>query len=368
MTSSLGYVKSLDFGLLHQTPSYLDAHTNRVTQEALAQISAGKIPVFGEWLLSSFSGDAVNYLKMSMGQSSIEPYSLRIFYPKLVGSVAKGLVVEFGLEEKAFSVYSATFMVLNYLCFFFSVILSFKLLRSFAMNEFVALCLSFLPFLPFLQFGYLKILQAPMVDAPAVLFSLLFLFLLKENKVLSATLVSIFMVLTKDSLIIFAVVPLILFLMSKKTLLLFPLLTMPAVFVGLRVFSEVDPLSMQYGWAVSKGDIRWYYFIWHFGSLGRFINWLIGLWYSFGPFLLLLMLGLRSSTNQQLKSLTYILLLTSLLFLLAQVMLASRVERTLTPISIPVVLFSLLLIYDWYEQGVVKLSSSIGLRPTPRSQ
>ena len=56
-------------------------------------------------------------------------------------------------------------------------------------------------------------------------------------------------------------------------------------------------------------------------------------------------LGFKSD-NRQYKSITAILLLASLIFIFAQLLLAGRVARTLTPKSIPVVMFSLLLIYE----------------------
>ena len=115
------------------------------------------------------------------------------------------------------------------------------------------------------------------------------------------------------------------------------------------VFSDVDPLSMQYGWEISKGDIRLDYLVGHFGSIMGIINWLIGLWYSFEPFLFLLILA-KDSPERESKIIALILALTAFLFIFAQVMLASRVARTLTPISIPVILFALVMIYDWYNR------------------
>ena len=345
-TSSPADGRVFNLGLMHQEVSYLEKNTNNTTLEAIDRLKKGDIPTFGEWLISSYYGDSINYFKMSMGDTSYEPYSLRILYPNLVGSIASNIISSFGLDEKKFSIYSLTFIMLNYICFFFSVIISFKILRTFNIDELPAFTLSLIPFF---QLGYLKMLQSPMVDAPAVLLALTFLFLLRNKNYFVATIISVIMILTKDSLIIFGIVPFILLLIERNYKLFLPIVAMPCVFVGLRLFSDVDPLSMQYGWEISKGDIRLKYLVSHLGSIKGIINWLIGLWYSFGPFLFLLILA-KDSPKRESKIIAFILALTALLFIFAQVMLASRVARTLTPISIPVILFTIVIIYDWYNR------------------
>jgi hypothetical protein len=106
------------------------------------------------------------------------------------------------------------------------------------------------------QLGYLKVLQSPMIDAPALLLALLFLLYIKKERFILVSVVSIIMILTKDSLIILGIVPFILLLTQKNIKWLLPIILMSIVFVGLRLMSDVDLLSLQYGWDVSMGDVR----------------------------------------------------------------------------------------------------------------
>lgn len=343
-TSSPADGRVFSLGLLHSSQPYLEINTNETIREAIDVARGGNVPAFGEWLFSSYYGDSINYFRMSMGEPSFEPYSLRIAYPVLVGFFGELIVDVLGVDDKRFQIFSLTYIGFNYICFFLSVVLSVFILEKLNVKREVAVLLSFVPFL---QLGYLKVLQSPMVNPPSVLLALAFIYSLMSQKFALSAILAFLMILTKDSLIIIGIIPFLLFVIKREFKLIPAIVVMPITFVGLRLLSEVDPLSMQYGWNVSQGDIRLDYLKGHFGSIKGVINWLIGLWYSFGPFLLIVSLGLFVSESKY-KVWTYILIVASFVFIFAQLLLASRVARTLTPISVPVVLFSLAYIYHWF--------------------
>ncbi|NCA87775.1 MAG: hypothetical protein EOM92_02340 [Gammaproteobacteria bacterium] len=139
---------------------------------------------------------------------------------------------------------------------------------------------------------------------------------------------------------------------------------MALIFVFLRVSQDSDPLSMQYGWEISKGDIRLDYLLKHLGSARGVLNWLIGIWYSFGPFLILsiglILLDKSPSINE--KMLMISLIAISSIFIAAQLLLASRVARTLTPASVPLVLLTAGLLYKYYGYKVSLIFDGLLMR------
>lgn len=348
--------RSVSFALTQKTDTYLNENVSVEIHDEIEQLKNGNIPIFGEWLVSSYYGDSLNYMSMALGDKSFEPYSLRPLYPFVVGKVSE-LRLNLGETDK-FRVYSSTFFVLNVTFFILSVLLAVKLLSTYIKEPVTLIGISILAFM---QLGYLKTLYSPMVDQPAVFLSLLICYFAFNRNVIGLTITAVIAVLTKDALIIMGAIPGLYLILNREFRMLLPCIAFLVTFVLLRVLSDSDPLSLQYGWEVSKGEIKLDYLKGHFSSFYSLINWLFGLWFSFGPAIVLSVILLFFSTrlDKRDKLILGLLLTVSILFLLAQVLLASRIARTLTPASIVIVLFSLGIAIKYYKAEIDEVLSRL---------
>lgn len=340
--------RSISLGLAGKGEEYIERNVPPPMIDVLPQLKNYQVPLFGEWLVSSFYGDALNYMSMAMGYDSYEPYSLRPLYPKVVGFISE-LRLFLG-ESNTFRVYSSTFYLTNMLFFFLSVVLGFRLLMGFVNNPALAMVISIFSFL---QLGYLKTLYSPMVDQPAVFMAILFVYLFSKGRLVSLSIAAFFAILTKDSLVIFGILPGLALIFRRDSRMILPCVSVLATFVLLRVVSGSDPLSVQYGWEVSKGDIRFDYLFNHFGSMRGILNWLTGIWFSFGPSIVLcsILLFTKQVVPKD-RFLLFALGLASIFFVFAQVMLASRIARTLTPASILMVMVTLSMAFKYYHHEI----------------
>jgi len=197
------------------------------------------------------------------------------------------------------------------------------------------------------------------IDQPAVLVALLLIYSAITLRYWLAIALGGLAILVKDGLVIYSLLFIIFYFYTNRKEFLIGPIVMALIFVLLRISQDTDPLSLQYGWEISKGDIRLKYIASHLGGIHGIVNWLTGIWFSFGPFLILSIFFVvlsRSFTRKE-YYLTISLISISLLFILAQLFLASRVARTLTPASIPIALVTLGLLYKYYSQ---KISSALG--------
>ena len=348
--------RSVSLGLSQQGPEYLESNAPPEVLEVLPILKDNRIPVFGEWLISSYYGDSLNYMSMAMGYGSYEPYSLRPLYPLLIRAISESRLF-FG-ENDRFFVYSSTFYLMNMLFFFLSVILGFKIVSKYIDDPLVAISISIVSFL---QLGYLKTLYSPMVDQPAVFMGMLVVYLFLNKSLVGLVLASVVAVLTKDSLIILGILPGLALIYGRDARMLWPCITFLCTFILLRVFSGADLLSMQYGWEISKGEFRLDYLKGHLGSVRGIFNWLTGLWFSFGPSLILcVILIFCQRVSSRDRFILVLLMLVSVTFMFAQLMLASRVARTLTPASTILVMMTLSIAYKYYS-GSIKSAFSVFL-------
>mgnify|MGYP000028643995 CR=1 FL=1 len=155
--------RSISTGLLSQTSDYLSKNAPPGINDSLDRIKLGTIPPFQEWLLSSFYGDALNYMNMSLGNNSYEPYSLRPLYPflvKLLSSPVKWVFGEEKYHRNQLQFHSIIFITLNITCFLVSIIVGATILVRLGLEPLSSLAISLFSFL---QLGYLKTLYAPMV-------------------------------------------------------------------------------------------------------------------------------------------------------------------------------------------------------------
>lgn len=354
--SSIADGRSISMHILNNDAEYLQTNSSPEVISVIDNLGEDNIPIFGEWLFSSYQGDSLNYMKMAMGYGSYEPYSLRVAYPYLVGQVSEVLLKVFKSDKK-FSVYSAVFIFFNILAFIVSVYLAARILLILGVNLAASV---FISFISFLQLGYLKTIYSPMVDQPAILITLIFITALISKNFIWLTLFSIVAILVKDSLIMLGLIPGIYLLIKRDYRYFIVCIIMLISFIGLRYINDTDPLSMQYGWEVSKGDFRLDYFKAHFSSIGSLINLAIGHFYSFGPaWIMALFLIFFSNLKRSDWWLVFALFGLAVLFSTAQVFLASRIARTLTPASIPLFLISFGLCYKYYKSEFDRAISSL---------
>lgn len=208
--------RSISTGLLVQSTEYLTKNGPPTINEALDKIRQGNIPIFQEWLLSSFYADALNYMSMSLGLNSYEPYSLRPLYPLAVNLLAQPVKLIYGNEKyqrNQIRIHSFLFILLNTTCFMISIIIGGAILIRLGLGFWPSLCISFLSFL---QLGYLKTLYAPMVDQPAVLVALLLILSVMMKRYWMAIALGGFAVLIKDGLIIYALLLFLVYFSVKK--------------------------------------------------------------------------------------------------------------------------------------------------------
>lgn len=352
MISAVHDGRSVSLGLFRESVDWFSVNTNDELAASIDQLRQHEVPVFSEWLLTQTYQDAMNYVKMAMGDGSYEPYSLRVLYPKVIGWIAAPVnAVVGGSGARRVSTYALVFIAANVTLFLCSIFIAARFLVSEGLPAFEALTLATLAFL---QLGFLSTLHSPMTDQASVFLTLCFLVLMERRRDIAVFVVATLMILTKDSLIILAAVPLVAFLFDRRWVHLLVVASMGLVFVGLRVYTEVDPLSVQFGWNLSKGEVKTYIFLSHFGSVPGIINWLLGLWSSFGP---ALVVGPLLATRRDVVSLVdrrrlLLVMGVSALFMAAQALLAGRIARTVTPASVPLVLVTFAVGHKYYRTTI----------------
>lgn len=212
---------------------------------------------------NSAYGDAGHYLRMAMGGESIPPYSLRPVYPALIGGLA-GLWADPGLDPAGFlrAVPPVVRTVNLALAALATVALGAAALRLGAPGPAVI----GLSGLMAVNVGTVQTWSFAMPDIAsyAVAAAAILCFALGRWVLLAA--VVAFGVLVKDVLIVYAALSLYPVLTARRwghlALAALPL----AVFVALRLASDVDPLSVQYGWNVSRGEISLSYLTNHLSA------------------------------------------------------------------------------------------------------
>lgn len=292
-------------------------------------------------------GDSAEYFKMAMSEESYAPYSLRPLYPKLIGFLAK-----IGLEEPVDKVYlfsriSKVNYIVNIFCVFLLAIIPFLSFYKYAKRDigFFSLLVS----LNVITFGVIQTSSFFMLDIVSyVIFSLASLAFFKKNIVL-LSIISCIGILVKDiSIVLF--IPLCFLYLDKYKIklspqilfLLFPIL----VFIGLRYFMNEDLLSVQYGWSITKGEVKANYLKMHLGGVKNTMIFFQKVLVAIGGPLLIVLIIFNAYRKEKFLFLSILLLVGSVIF--ANIMLASRVPRVLG-ILIPFLVF-----YSLYTMDKMK--------------
>ncbi len=272
-------------------------------------------------------GDGSHYMAMALGYDSIPPYSLRPFMPKLVGGIA-----DFILLFKKVDNYEATKLnilqpimsILNSILLAFATFLMFFIIKKFINDDLIAGIISMFMLI---NIGNIQTAQFFMLDSASYVVSALIMYFFVNKKYLYTSISIAVGLLVKEVMIIYGLL-LLYPLISKdeKVLRVFLYGIIPlTVFVGIRIFMNLDPLSMQYGWNISKGEIKLGYFTSHLGSLKAIIFFAFKIFFTFGILWFFALLSIKIFDKKLL--ITFLLIIIAIIF--ANALLASRVLRVI---------------------------------------
>lgn len=271
------------------------------------------------------SGDGFQYIKLALGEESIEPYSLRGLYPKLLGKIAFSLATIIDKEHTKATALNILQPIMGFFNSIFLVIGVFFLyltLKKYLDDE----LLSWLLALGLIVgIGTIRTSQFFMLDVLSYSIGTIALYFFTQSKYFYLSITIAIGILIKEVLIIYSLLLLYPLKYNKKsiTLVILTLIIPILSFVGLRLFMAVDPLSMQYGWNVSQGEIDLKYFMVHLGNLSYTILFFTQIFFTFG---LLWIFTLYSLKSQDKKLLIFMFgVIVSIVF--ANAFLASSVMR-----------------------------------------
>lgn len=276
---------------------------------------------------NSAYGDGANYMAMALGHESIPPYSLRPFMPKFVGGIADILMTITGMEKNdatKLNLLQPVMSLTNAILLMFAVVLVFLTLTKFLKDE---LMVGVISIFMLINIGNIQTAQFFMLDSASYFFAALIIYLFVDKKYFFTSVAIALGILIKEVMIIYAA--LLLFPMLKKELPFLKIVALGliplSVFVGLRVFMGVDPLSMQYSWNVSKGEINLHYLVAHLGSLQAIIIFIIKIVFTFGVLWFFSVFSIKTIDKKLLV--TFAVLILAIIF--ANALLASRVPRVI---------------------------------------
>ena len=256
-----------DSGFLYQHHKFMDK-SNKIIESEFSENSEMSF-VLG----SSYYGDTENYIKMAKGDSSISPYKYRVLYPGLVGFISN---FWFGSIDYIPIIYTSIFI--NYIICLFILMFTFSYFKNFSDYPLlISLCILTSP-------GIFKTLPNLMIEIPSVLIMILILVNWKNKLILPFLL--IIAMLTKEVFVLLSMPLFFWFFKNRSSLYLFYSLIPPLIFVFFRIWFNDDPLSVNYGWKLSQGELNLHYLKDKFGTLKSSIITLCRILFILSPFLL----------------------------------------------------------------------------------
>ncbi len=288
---------------------------------------AGKVQTFYVENFNSAYGDGTEYMKMALGETSFPPYSLRPFYPKFIGSIAEILAniidkentkaTQLNLLQPVMSIFNSLFLAIATIFMFLAIK---KYLNDELLSGLLALGL-------IVNVGTIQTSQFFMLDVISYCIGSIAIYFFAYQRYLYLCITIGLGILVKEVIVIYSLLLLYPFILDKsKWLYVLKLLIIPiSVFVGLRLLMNVDPLSIQYGWNISKGEYKLTYLLNHLGGIKQTIFFGIKVFFAFG---VLWFFAFSSLLSKQ-KKLILILFLMIGAIVFANALLASRVPRVI---------------------------------------
>jgi hypothetical protein len=319
----------LERGVISYVPG-----TDTNVDEVIAISEKGKFNFFFNTDKNSAYGDEVEYIKIALGEKSIPPYSLRPLLPRLVGSIA-GIFAQIvdkentrstqmNLLQPVMSFMNSVFLAIATLLLYLSIK---KYLEDELLSGILALGL-------IVNVGTIQTSQFFMVDVVSYCIGAIAVYFFSQKKYLYLSIMIGLGILVKEVIIIYAILLIYPIIEDKKqilkniTLLFIPVI----VFISIRLLMNVDPLSMQYGWNISKGEVKLSYLIQHVGTIKSTIYFGLRVFFTFG---VLWFFAFKAWAYKD-KKLIIILFLMVLAIIFANLLLASRVTRVIS-VMFPVI-------------------------------
>ena len=297
-----------------------------ITEKEMIDLSShGQLKAFFVEEYNAASNDGFEYMKMALGEESIEPFSLRVLYPKLLGKIAFSLAT---LIDKKHTKATAINILQPIMGFFNSIFLLiavfflFLTLKRYLDDELLSwlLALGLI-----IGIGTIRTSQFFMLDVISYSIGAIALYFFTQAKYFYLSITIAIGILVKEILIIYSLLLLYPLKYNKKSIsLIIVTLIIPILsFIGLRLFMAVDPLSMQYGWNISQGEIDLKYFVSHLGNLDFAFLFFTQIFFTFG----LLWIFVIYSLNTKDKKLLFFMFGVIISVIFANALLASKVMR-----------------------------------------
>lgn len=271
--------------------------------------------------------DGLQYMLMALGEDSFPPYSLRPLVPAFVGYIAekasllappeKRRATQINLLQPVMSLINVVILVITSIFIFLTV-------KKFIDDDVIA---GLLAIFSIVNVGSLQTSQYFMLDVLSYgMAAAIFYFFITKRYFLFATAICLGL-LVKEVLIIYTALLIYPILQNKDHLLRYVAYAFPIVvtFVSIRMIMGEDPLSMQYGWKISEGEINLNYLKIHLGGNKNIILFTIKSTFTFGLLWAFALLALTGEKKLMVFTCWLIVFLTAL----ANIMLAFSVPRVL---------------------------------------
>jgi hypothetical protein len=287
-------------------------------------------------MMNSAWGDSLEYFAMAAGRASYPPYALRPLYPKLVGTLARLTLRGDRDPMHVFERTSQVAGVLNVLLVGLLGILPLMHFRA-RLAELDAIVLG-MAMLNMIQIGVLQTAPFFMLDIPTyAVFTIAASAFFSGQFIVLCITAAVGVLIKEVSIVLLLPMASLWWQSPERRLSRLPGLALPvAAFVGTRYLLGVDLLSVQYGWNISKGDIRPRYLVMHLGDVRSAIEFLIALASSIGAPSVVTYLVYH--TVRAARAQFAVCAGVTALVILADLLLASRVPRVVA-VCIPFMVF-----------------------------
>jgi hypothetical protein len=281
--------------------------------------------------LNSANGDGTNYMVMARGGQSYPAYSLRPLVPFVVGTITSVFASPQRAPGDFYCIAQLVMTIMNCGLLLVTAILTYRIAKRYCRDE---LFCSLIAVIAVVNYSVLQTAPFFMLDVASIFLATAIVYLILTRRYLAAALTLTAGVLTKEVLVIYALLfalPLIERDLRLGMAIVYFMLPI-AAFVGLRVVMGADPLSMQYGWRISQGEISLHYIRNHFATPFHAIACLAKIAAGLGVVGGIAAISVALSRR---KAELWIMAAIVLLVVFATLMLSSRVVRVLQ-ISYPI--------------------------------
>ncbi len=295
-------------------------------------------------LLNSAWGDSLHYFSIAAGEGSNPPYSLRPLIPKFIGTTTQFAMDALNIpysKDNFFKATSLCFQVFNGACILALLLIPLIHFRKGLLNSPITMLLISLNAV---NIGVLQTAPFFMLDVPSyVVFTLAASAFFMRRLVLLG-LIAAFGISIKEITIIL-IIPLIYlwWTSGEKRIQSLWVVALPvAVFISIRYLNEIDLLSVQYGWNISKGEIKLHVLAAHLASFKHALYFSMKVLAAVGAPLIISVFLYRKFKTGRGNFFTCLAMLLAVV--LANLLLGSRVPRVVESVSSFFIFYALFVI------------------------